>query len=85
MKCMEDSTMNCHLLLLSLSLVPGWFGREGGAVYLSSANETTPGTALSPCVADTYARGAPQWHFGPTAGYNASQIVDRPSVKPWRR
>jgi hypothetical protein len=54
-------------------------------LYLSSDNETTPGTGLSPCVADTYALGAPQWHFGPAAGYNAFQIVDRPSVKPWRR
>jgi hypothetical protein len=36
---MEDSTMNRYLLLLSLSLVPGWFGHEGTA---ASSSEQAP-------------------------------------------
>ena len=38
---------------------------------LSSANETTPGTALSPCITGPYVPVAPHWHLVPATGHNA--------------
>jgi len=39
---------------------------ERGHLYLSSTNETTPDTALSSGVTDTYIPRAPPWHSGPS-------------------
>ena len=63
---------------------------QRGAVYLSSANETTPDTVLSPPIADTYSRKTPYWHFAPSEGYSmpfdlawtAPQTSER---APWQR
>jgi hypothetical protein len=54
-------------------------------VYLSSANETSPGTALSPCTTGAHLHTAPQWHFTSVNSYNVARIPDRHSAKPWRR
>ena len=53
-------------------------------LYLSGADETTPGTTLYSCLMGTYVPTAPHWHFASDNGYAVTQIADHDTVKPWR-
>jgi hypothetical protein len=46
--------------------------RQEDSLYLSTANGTTAGTAVSPCIASTYVTKNRGWHFALIRRYNAS-------------
>jgi hypothetical protein len=55
----------------------GYLLIRSDSVYLSSANGTTAGATLSPCITATYVPVAPPWRFAIIRGYTLTLHKDR--------
>jgi len=83
--CREEACFGDGLRFVQIGLSLGSpFHSARFDLYLSGADETTPGTTLYSCPMGTHVPTAPHWHFASDNGYAVTQIADHDTVKPWR-